>query len=302
MKVQKFMAQVEQATLPREMAQLAEELQAVKSTKPVDYKRVSQLMKRWKTLEAGAEMSEEDCVSLPARHAALVQQMEGMYEELVEARRLDLMLDLEDQLKALKALDLTAPFTSPGDNDPVYAETTVIQANMAQPDQDNETNTAQQPHDHTAAERGGLEVDAEDAGPSARDPVWVKTPTASSTTTTLSIERSGAGTGVAAAGLGGLEVDAEDAGPSARDPVWVKTPTASSTASTMSIERSGAGTSVAAAELGGLEVDAKDAGPSARDPVWVKTPTTTSTTALTVARRANAEGLADKVVGITAST
>jgi hypothetical protein len=66
-------------------------------------------------------LSEEDYLTLAARHAALVQRVEAKCRDLLKGKHYDLLTSLGAKLEQLQALDLSAVL-SPSEMDPVWVQ------------------------------------------------------------------------------------------------------------------------------------------------------------------------------------
>jgi hypothetical protein len=86
-----------------------------------DFELVASLGVKLQTLQqesAQLSLSEEDYLTLPARHGDLVQRMTGKCRELAKAQHFAALGTLSAKLKALRALDVSIALDD-GENDPV---------------------------------------------------------------------------------------------------------------------------------------------------------------------------------------
>jgi FtsZ-binding cell division protein ZapB len=118
--------QVAQAPARRDAMQRRDALQAQLDAAQRNSERTDALTQSLAAVNlesAQLPLSEEDYLTLTARHAALVQKVEAKIIWLAENRHSDLLTTLAAKLTALKALDLNV-LLDPGHMDPVCVEDT----------------------------------------------------------------------------------------------------------------------------------------------------------------------------------
>jgi hypothetical protein len=90
------------------LSTLRAQLETAKASE--DFKSIASMGKALKALQIESSqlpLSEEDYLSLPSAHAALVQQVTNTCKALAQAREFSALGILCSKLKALKAMDLT---------------------------------------------------------------------------------------------------------------------------------------------------------------------------------------------------